>query len=125
MISLKKSIVQTAAACILSLSVFAQGGTDSLKTVASAHVPQKTCPVMGGDIDKSVYADYEGKRVYFCCGMCVDTFKKDPVKYIKKIEAMGQEADNIPTEVKKEHSGHETMEKENSGAMDHSKHKHH
>ena len=28
---------------------------------------QKLCPVMGGEIDKSAYVDYEGKRVYFCC----------------------------------------------------------
>lgn len=50
---------------------------------------QTTCPVMGGKINKAVYADHEGKRVYFCCGGCIDEFKKDPAKYVKKIEDQG------------------------------------
>jgi YHS domain-containing protein len=50
---------------------------------------QKTCPVMGGKINKDVYADYEGKRVYFCCDACISTFKKDPAKYVTKLEGEG------------------------------------
>lgn len=37
---------------------------------------------MGGKIDKSVYADYKGKRIYFCCAGCPETFLKDPEKYL-------------------------------------------
>ena len=33
---------------------------------SSAGSPQQFCPVMGGKINKDLYADYEGKRVYFC-----------------------------------------------------------
>jgi YHS domain-containing protein len=51
--------------------------------------PQTICPVMGGDIDKSVYADYEGKRVYFCCDACRKDFQKNPAMYIKKMEDQG------------------------------------
>jgi len=51
--------------------------------------PQNTCPVMGGKIKKTIFADHDGKRVYFCCKGCVATFKKDPAKYIKKLEADG------------------------------------
>ena len=47
--------------------------------------PQTTCPVMGGEIDKSVFADHEGKRVYFCCPGCISEFQKDPEKYLKKL----------------------------------------
>jgi YHS domain-containing protein len=50
---------------------------------------QKTCPVMGGKINKDIYADYEGKRVYFCCDACISTFKKDPAKYVTKLEGEG------------------------------------
>ena len=46
---------------------------------------QTTCPVMGGDIDKNIYADYNDKRVYFCCKMCIDKFKAEPEKYMKKL----------------------------------------
>ena len=30
--------------------------------------------------------EYEGNIYNFCCAMCIDEFKKDPQKYIKKIE---------------------------------------
>jgi YHS domain-containing protein len=50
---------------------------------------QANCPVMGGKINKEIYADHDGKRVYFCCNMCIDTFKKDPVKYIEKMKKDG------------------------------------
>ena len=48
--------------------------------------PQTVCPVMGGKIDKDVYVDYQGKRVYFCCSSCKDVFLKEPGKYMKKLE---------------------------------------
>ncbi len=65
------------------------------KTAVSAKA-QTTCPVMGGKIDKTFYADHEGKRVYFCCEMCIATFKADPGKYIKKLEAEGVEIEKVP-----------------------------
>jgi len=46
---------------------------------------QTTCPVMGGPIDKNVFTEYQGKKVYFCCAGCVDKFKADPGKYISKL----------------------------------------
>jgi YHS domain-containing protein len=50
---------------------------------------QTRCPVMGGNIDKNIYTDYEGKRIYFCCQGCVETFKKDPEKYVSMMEKDG------------------------------------
>ncbi len=50
---------------------------------------QTTCPVMGGMINKNLYADYQGNRVYFCCPPCLREFKKDPDKYVKKMKAEG------------------------------------
>jgi YHS domain-containing protein len=58
-------------------------------------VPQKTCPVMGNQIDKSVYADYKGKRVYFCCAMCPETFRQDPEKYLKILADKGEAVEEI------------------------------
>jgi YHS domain-containing protein len=60
--------------------------------------PQTDCPVMGGKIDKKYYADFEGKRVYFCCPGCIPEFNKEPAKYLKKLEEMGQEAENVPAQ---------------------------
>ena len=55
----------------------------------AAGKPQTECPIMGGKIDRSVYADHDGKRVYFCCDGCPADFKKDPAKYIKSMEDAG------------------------------------
>ena len=62
---------------------------------------QTECPVMGGEINKKFHADYEGKRVYFCCGMCPAKFKEDPIKYVKKLESEGIILERVP-EVEKE-----------------------
>ena len=51
-------------------------------------IEQKTCPVMDGNkINPKLFVDHNGRRIYFCCPMCVKTFKDDPEKYIKKVDA--------------------------------------
>ncbi len=57
---------------------------------------QTRCPVMAGKIDKTIYADYQGKRVYFCCSSCLDEFKKDPDKYMKEMREKGITPDSTP-----------------------------
>ncbi len=48
----------------------------------------KVCPVMNTKINEKtkVTYEYEGKIYNFCCLACVEAFKKDPAKYIKKVE---------------------------------------
>jgi YHS domain-containing protein len=71
-----------------------RGGAGS---VAAAGKAQTTCPVMEGNpINRNIYADYEGKRVYFCCGACPPKFREDPEKYIKKLEDAGVEIEKAP-----------------------------
>jgi hypothetical protein len=57
---------------------------------------QTTCPVMGGAINKALYADHGGKRIYVCCGGCVSAIKKHPDKYIKKLEDQGVTLEKAP-----------------------------
>jgi YHS domain-containing protein len=57
---------------------------------------QATCPVMAGNIDKNLYTDYKGQRVYFCCPACVDIFKKDPDKYLETMKEAGIEPEKSP-----------------------------
>ncbi len=48
--------------------------------------PQTECPVMvGNKIDSSIYVDYKGKRVFFCCKFCQQAFTKNPEKYLDKL----------------------------------------
>ena len=51
---------------------------------------QTICPVMKGrKINKNLYVDHQGKRVYFCCQSCVSVFKNNPDKYMKQLEKEG------------------------------------
>jgi YHS domain-containing protein len=71
--------------------------TDKGKKVAEAKKlkPQTVCPVMGGEIDKTKFVDFNGKRIYVCCAGCLDEFKKNPEKYLKKLAKMGQEPEAV------------------------------
>jgi len=57
---------------------------------------QTKCPVMSGKIDEKFFVDYKGKRIYFCCSGCIEEFKKDPEKYLKKMEAEGVTPEKTP-----------------------------
>jgi YHS domain-containing protein/outer membrane murein-binding lipoprotein Lpp len=53
---------------------------------AAAEVEQTTCPILEGNkINKNVFVEYKGKKVYFCCADCKAVFEKDPEKYIAKL----------------------------------------
>ncbi|MDD5064654.1 MAG: YHS domain-containing protein [Phycisphaerae bacterium] len=51
-----------------------------------ASTEQTTCPIMDGNkINKNVFVEYKGKKVYFCCAACKSVFEADPEKYISKL----------------------------------------
>jgi len=58
------------------------------ETVSAENAGNRVCPVSGEKIDEETKAtyEYEGKIYNFCCPMCIDEFKKDPQKYINKVE---------------------------------------
>ncbi len=60
-------------------------GPAATKEIVSEVIEQKTCPVMGGAINKELYTEYKGKKVYFCCGGCKEKFEKEPEKYLSKL----------------------------------------
>ncbi len=64
--------------------------TKAAAPASAEMVAQKTCPVMGGEIDSSFFVDHEGKRVYFCCEACIETFNESPDKYLEKMATMGE-----------------------------------
>ena len=92
-------LITTAVAVMAACAVFgAESKNDASKTESKAVVAQTKCPVMGGDINKEVYADHEGKRVYFCCEACISTFKENPEKYLAKLKEAGVEPEAIPAD---------------------------
>jgi YHS domain-containing protein len=66
---------------------------------------QTTCPVSGEELkEKKAFTDYEGRRVYFCCEMCIDTFTKDAAKYLDKMDEPAGE--KMQQDEKMGHEGH-------------------
>lgn len=61
---------------------------EATKTAAAGE--QTICPVMGNPIDKDVFVEYKGKKVYFCCPECKVKFEKEPEKYIAKLPQFKQ-----------------------------------
>ena len=46
---------------------------------------QRICPVMGGSINKDIFTEYKGRKVYFCCAGCKPMFEKAPEKYVGQL----------------------------------------
>ncbi len=91
------TVLSIAAAAVLASGILAT--EDAAKQAAPAEKKAQTeCPVMGGKINKSLFIDFEGKRIYVCCGGCIDKVKADPAKYIKELESKGIILDQIPKE---------------------------
>ena len=53
------------------------------EVVAAAE--QTTCPIMVGKINKAIFIEYQGKKVYFCCDGCQDKFNEAPEQYVAKL----------------------------------------
>lgn len=51
--------------------------------------PMTTCIVSGeklGEMGKPFIYTHEGREVQFCCKSCLKDFKKEPAKYLKKLD---------------------------------------
>ena len=59
------------------------------KTEKPKPYPLKTCVVTDeklGEMGDAYVFVHEGREIKLCCKSCLKDFKKDPAKYIKKIE---------------------------------------
>ncbi len=67
---------------------FAQDAAKQASVAKAVDVGNKVCPVSGEKINEKLKVTYEynGKIYNFCCTSCIDDFKKDPEKYIKKVD---------------------------------------
>jgi len=74
-------------------SVMSPGGIMTGMAFAAA---QTKCPVLSGDVDKKIFVDYKGQRIYFCCSGCIEKFKSDPEKYLKQMQAEGITPEKTP-----------------------------
>jgi len=63
---------------------------DEPAKAVAAVVEQTDCPVMGSAINKALFTEYKGKKVYFCCPGCKEKFEEEPEKYIAKLPQFKQ-----------------------------------
>lgn len=86
---------------IIALTLLAAGliagptllSAEDQKAGAKAY-PLDTCLVsdekLGADPDMKPYVfTHEGQEIKLCCKSCLKSFKKDPAKYLKKLESAG------------------------------------
>ena len=57
---------------------------------------QTTCPMMGNPINKKLFVDHKGKRVYFCCEGCPKAFRADADVQMKKMTDAGVILEDTP-----------------------------
>lgn len=101
---LKSIFVSTAITLLTAGLLLAEEGqqptTPASPDAVTAARPQTVCPVMGGQIgplDKALYVDVKGKRIYICCAACESAILADPDMYIKKIEKRGETVADAPS----------------------------
>lgn len=87
--------------CIEKFNVDPEEYLQKMETQGFAPVnipnPQRECPVMGGEINRDIFSDYEGKRIYFCCPGCTTAFKADPAKYLRELISTGIDLEDTPS----------------------------
>ncbi len=99
------------------LTVIAISSVFVLSDVQSANAkPQTVCPVMGDPINKNIFTDYQGNRIYFCCDGCPSEFNKNPRKYMKVLKDSGVTLEKTPVKGNSKET--------DKSSVDHSKHKH-
>ncbi len=68
---------------------------EEVEAVVDAIENQQFCPVMeDNEINKDIYVDHEGKRVYFCCPGCVQVFQADPDTYMERLKKIHADPDD-------------------------------
>ena len=73
-------------ACAIAIALSSCGE----KKLNLGDYPLDTCVVAGkklGSMGEPYAYEFEGKKVYFCCGGCKEDFNADPKKFLAKIEA--------------------------------------
>lgn len=78
------------ATAMLVVTMSVAGGAEKASDPAKKPYPLDTCVVsgekLGGGGMKTYTFIHEGQEVKLCCKPCLRDFRKDPAKYMKKIQ---------------------------------------
>lgn len=88
-----KKIAAMIAGTVLLSAVLAQAQEPAkpaaVPAAAAAVQAQTNCPIMGGAINKKLFVEQDGVRIYVCCGGCIAPVKKDFAAIRAKLEKQG------------------------------------
>lgn len=92
-----KAAVAAAAETEKAVAQSEQAVAQTEKAVAEvAAKAQAVCAVCGNPMNKEIFSDVDGKRVYFCCAECKAKFDADPKTYLEKMQKDGITPEAIP-----------------------------
>ncbi len=92
---MKKLIGLMALVLLAAVAVRAGEGCCDKKAKADCK-PQMTCPISGEPVQKDIFVDVKGFRVYLCCEKCKAAVEADPDAALAKIKANGETAACTP-----------------------------
>ncbi len=95
---IKLGIIPLFALCVLAYAFLLPGGI--VRSADAAVKPQTICPIMGGAINKKLFVDVKGKRIYVCCPGCIGEIKANPDAALAKIAENGETAEDAPVKGK-------------------------
>ncbi len=86
-----KKVTITIMALVVAFSVMGAGwaGPPPSMEMPLAGKTPVACPVQHGKINKDLYVDYQGQRIYFCCKECIPIFQKNPEAYLERMRQEG------------------------------------
>jgi hypothetical protein len=84
------------AICVVGTATAAEAPASDSAAATQEIKAQTTCPIAGGAIDKKLYVDAKGYRIYVCCAGCIAKVKADPDAALAKIKANGETAEKAP-----------------------------
>ena len=95
--------------CEKCLAKYEKASDEEKLAILFANLPkgytrQTMCPVSGKPIaatNAKAVAEYEGKKVYFCCENCPKAFAADPAKFKDKLPQLADEDAGLPATKKK------------------------
>jgi YHS domain-containing protein len=95
-------LILAVVAFVFALSTYAQQTDEEMVTCAVSGKKMKKSEAKGS-------LEYKGKTYYFCCDNCLESFKKDPEKYINQENPEGQEHVHQHGEEQAQEHGEDTV----------------
>lgn len=94
----RDAILSLAAIAFLAAPALAHEGDQhqpAAETLPAGGETNPLCPVTTDEaVDPTIFADYEGRRVYFCCKRCRVTFLENPHDYVANLPQLEGQTDS-------------------------------